>query len=72
MFAELGRSGDADREPDACPRCGGTHLVRKGHDRDGSQRWARGSCGRTLSRKTMGLLGYSKLEEDIEDRKSVV
>ena len=65
VFAELGRSGDADREPDACPRCGGTHLVRKGHDRDGSQRWACRSCGRTLSRKTMGLLGYSKLKEDV-------
>ncbi len=65
VFAELGRSGDADREPDACPRCGGTHLVRKGHDRDGSQRWARGSCGRTLSRKTMGLLGYPEPEEDV-------
>ena len=65
VFAELGRSGDADREPDACPRCGGTHLVRKGHDRDGSQRWACRSCGRTLSRKTMGLLGYSKPEEDV-------
>ena len=65
VFAELGRSGDADREPDACPRCGGTHLVRKGHDRDGSQRWACRSCGRTPSRKTMGLLGYSKLKEDV-------
>ena len=53
------------RGPGACPRCGGTHLVRKGHDRDGSQRWACRSCGRTLSRKTMGLLGYSKPEEDV-------
>ncbi len=57
--------GRAGGEPDACPRCGGTHLVRKGHDRDGSQRWACRSCGRTLSRKTMGLLGYSKPEEDV-------
>ena len=62
VLAELGKAGG---EPDACPRCGGTRLVRKGHDRDGSQRWARGSCGRTLSRKTMGLLGYSKLKEDV-------
>ncbi|WP_157051491.1 hypothetical protein [Olsenella sp. oral taxon 807] len=62
VLAELGEAGG---EPDACPRCGGTHLVRKGHDRDGSQRWARGSCGRTLSRKTMGLLGYPELREDV-------
>ena len=57
--------GKAGGEPDACPRCGGTHLVRKGHDRDGSQRWARGSCRRTLSRKTMGLLGCPEPEEDV-------
>ena len=62
VLAELGEAGG---EPDACPRCGGTHLVRKGHDRDGSQRWACRSCGRTLSRKTMGLLGYPEPEEDV-------
>ena len=62
VLAELGKAGG---EPDACPRCGGTHLVRKGHDRDGSQGRSCRSCGRTLSRKTMGLLGYSKLKEDV-------
>ena len=39
--------------------------MRKGHDRDGSQRWACRSCGRTLSRKTMGLLGYPEPEGDV-------
>ena len=48
VLAELGKAGG---EPDACPRCGGTHLVRKGHDRDGSQRWSRRSCGRAPSRR---------------------
>ena len=57
--------GRAGGEPDACPRCGGTHLACEGHDGDGSQRWARGSCGRTLSRKTMGLLGCPEPEEDV-------
>ena len=62
VLAELGKAGG---EPDACPRCGGTHLACEGHDRDGSQRWACRSCGRTLSRRAMGLLGYSKLKEDV-------
>ena len=62
VLAELGKAGG---EPDACPRCGGTHLACEGHDRDGSQGRSRGSCGRTLSRKTMGLLGYPEPEEDV-------
>lgn len=49
-------------EPDRCPRCGHAHVVRKGRDRDGSQRWLCGGCGRTFSRKTMGLLALTKLE----------
>ena len=48
VLAELGKAGG---EPDACPRCGGTHLACKGHDRDGSQRWSRRSCGRAPSRR---------------------
>lgn len=56
---ELGfGAGDA---PAACPRCGSADFVRKGHGRDGSQRWLCRGCGRTFSRKTMGLLALSKL-----------
>lgn len=56
---ELGSgAGDA---PAACPRCGSADFVRKGHGRDGSQRWLCRGCGRTFSRKTMGLLALSKL-----------
>ena len=50
------------RRPGACPRCGGTHLVRKGHDRGGSQGRSRGSCGRAPSRKAMGPLGCPEPE----------
>ena len=50
------------RGPGACPRCGGTHLVRKGHDRGGSQGRSRGSCGRAPSRKAMGPLGCPEPE----------
>lgn len=56
---ELGfGAGDA---PAACPRCGSADFVRKGHGRDGSQRWLCRGCGRAFSRKTMGLLALSKL-----------
>ena len=57
--------GKAGGEPDACPRCGGTHLACEGHDRDGSRGRSRGSCGRTPSRKAMGLLGCPEPEEDV-------
>ena len=57
----LGRAGG---EPDACPRCGGTRLAREGHDGDGSQGRARGSCGRVPSRRAMGPLGCPEPEGD--------
>ena len=57
--------GKAGGEPDACPRCGGMHLACEGHDGDGSQGWSRGSCGRALSRRAMGLLGCPEPEEDV-------
>lgn len=39
-----------------CPRCGGTATVRKGHDRDGGQRWLCYECGRTFNAKTVQRL----------------
>ncbi|MBQ9005214.1 MAG: IS1595 family transposase [Atopobiaceae bacterium] len=59
VLAEL--AGPAG-EPSECPRCRHDRVVRKGRDRDGSQRWLCRGCGRTFSRKTMGLLALSKLE----------
>ena len=59
------RARQGGRGAGRVPQVRRTHLVREGHDRDGSQRWARGSCGRTLSRKTMGLFGYFKPEGDV-------
>ena len=49
-------------EPSECPRCHHPGFVRKGRDRDRAQRWLCLGCGRTFSRKTMGLLALSKLE----------
>lgn len=50
-----------DGDPSECPRCHHAHVVRRGKDPDGSQRWLCRGCGRTFSRKTMGLLALSKL-----------
>lgn len=59
MVLEELRGPGAD--PASCPRCHHAHVVRKGKDPDGTQRWLCRGCGRTFSRKTMGLLAYSKL-----------
>lgn len=49
------------REPDPCPWCGSRHVVRKGHDRDGSQRWLCQTCGRTFN-----LAAYRRIAEQLE------
>ena len=60
---ELGAHGAG--APESCPRCGCPAFVRKGTDRDGSQRWLCKGCGQTFSAKTMSLLGYSKLKPGV-------
>lgn len=48
-------------EPSRCPRCGCERAVRRGRDASGAQRWLCRGCGRSFTRKTMGLLALSKL-----------
>jgi len=60
---ELGDQGAA--APESCPRCGCPSFVRKGRDRDGSQRWPCRGRGSTFSAKTMPPLGYSKLGPEV-------
>ena len=60
---ELGATGPA--APDACPRCGCPRFVRKGRNRDGSQRWLCRGCRQTFSAKTMSLLGHSRLKPEV-------
>ena len=55
---ELAGAATAER----CPFCGCPERVRKGHGRDGSQRWLCKGCARTYSGRSMGLLSRSKLE----------
>ena len=51
-------------DPGECPLCHHERIVRKGHGRDGSQRWKCRGCGRTFGRKTMRVIAQSKLDED--------
>ena len=60
VLAQMARVPEGD--PAECPRCHHGHVVRKGHDSRGSQRWLCRGCGRTFGRKTGGLLAQSKLE----------
>ena len=55
---ELAASGG---EPDACPHCGCTDLVRRGRDARGGQRYLRGGCARSFTARSRGLLAQSKL-----------
>ena len=58
---ELGQAA-GDAAPGACPWCGSSSFIRKGHNRDGSQRWLCRECGRTFSAKSRGLPAASKLD----------
>ena len=57
-FEEMAACGAG--EPARCPRCGHAHVVRKGRDADGAQRWLCRGCGRTFTAKTARLLALSK------------
>ena len=59
MAGELPPEGDDAR--DACPRCGCTHVVRRGRDADGGQRWLCRGCGRTFRASTGRTLATTKL-----------
>ena len=59
MAGELPPEGDDAR--DACPRCGCTHVVRRGRDADGGQRWLCRGCGRTFRASTGRTLATTGL-----------
>lgn len=59
MAGELPPEGDDAR--DACPRCGCTHVVKRGRDADGGQRWLCRGCGRTFRASTGRTLATTRL-----------
>lgn len=62
MAGEL-PEGCGQVEPGRCPRCGCAHVVGKGHDADGAQRWLCRGCGRTFRASTGRVLATTKLPE---------
>ena len=52
-------------DPPECPRCHHAHVVRKGRDALGRQRWLCRGCGRTFGASTCGLLAQSRLGPDV-------
>lgn len=54
-------AGDGGDAP-CCPRCGCPHVVRRGHDADGAQRWLCRGCGRTFRGTTGSVLASSGLD----------
>lgn len=46
----------------ACPSCGNVSVVRKGHDRDGIQRWMCKGCRRTFRNEPDTVITRSKLK----------
>jgi transposase-like protein len=50
--------------PGECPLCHHDRVVKKGHGKDGTQRWKCKGCGRTFGESTMRVLLQSKLGRD--------
>lgn len=56
-----GACGDGGESPGRCPRCGCAHVVRRGHDADGAQRWLCRGCGRSFRASTGRVLATTRL-----------
>jgi transposase-like protein len=50
-----------DNDPDCCPHCGSPKFVKKGHGKDGRQRWLCRGCAQSFSARSAGLIAHSKL-----------
>lgn len=60
---QMEREG-VDDDIRCCPRCGCVEIVKKGHAKDGSQRYLCHGCGRTFGVRTGRVVGMSKLSAD--------
>lgn len=55
--------GEQPERPEAsCPRCGSWHVVKKGREPDGSQRYLCRSCARTFTSRTNKVFATTKLD----------
>ena len=61
-FFELALGEQPERPETSCPRCGSWHVVKKGHEPDGSQRYLCRSCTRTFTSRTNKVFATTKLD----------
>lgn len=59
---------DDGRRLGRCPRCGCEHVVRRGHEADGAQRWLCRGCGRSFRASSCRVLGTTRLSRGRWDR----
>lgn len=57
--------GGTARDAPCCPRCGCPHVVKRGRDADGAQRWLCRGCGRTFRGSTGSALAASKIDSAV-------
>ena len=61
MFSLAG-GGRADDDPEQCPRCGHWHVVKRGKDPDGAQRYLCRNCPKTFCGSTLKVFSTTKLD----------
>ncbi len=61
-FFNLALGVQPERPETACPRCGSWHVVKKGRDGDGGQRYLCRSCTRTFTARTNKVFATTKLD----------
>ena len=61
MFSLAG-GGRAGGNPDRCPRCGHWHVVKRGKDPDGAQRYLCRNCSQTFRGSTLKVFCTTKLD----------
>ena len=61
MFA-MAAGADEEPPPGKCPRCGHWHVVKRGKDADGGQRYLCRECSHTFRASTLKVFATTKLD----------
>ena len=61
-FCNMAIGDQPERTENSCPRCGSWHVVKKGREPDGSQRYLCRSCTRTFTSRTNKVFATTKLD----------
>jgi transposase-like protein len=55
-----------------CPLCGGTHIVRNGHRKDGTQRYVCRECGKSFVITTNSIVSGTKKDLSVWENTLIV